>query len=123
VQAGIANTGGTVTSLINAQGAGSSAGTALTYAGILPQEYQVIVDSHIGSPTSYGQLAVDRANNSGNMAVGLSQQYSHFDDATFTRAEQRLVGVLSGVEEGRITIIDNQKNIREFIQQLAHVLR
>jgi len=112
VQAGIVNTGGTITSLVNGQGASSSAGTALTYAGILPQEYQIIVDSHVGlngPQLSYGQLAV-APGSTGNMAVGLSEEYSNFSDHNYTSAEQRLVGVLSGMAEpDRITVIDNQQ--------------
>ena len=110
--------------IINAQGAGSVAGTALTYAGVLPQEYKVIVDS----PTSYGQLAVmngvtpvshapfsvDPVNQSepsmvGQMAFGLSEQYSNFNDAAFTSAEQTLTGVLSGVTADQITTVASQQ--------------
>jgi hypothetical protein len=53
---GIKVTGGTVTSLANAQGANG----ALTYSGALPVNYSIIVNS----PTSYGKLAVTNATGS-----------------------------------------------------------
>jgi hypothetical protein len=49
---GINNTG-TITTLNNAQGSGNTAG-ALTYSGVLPSNYNIIINS----PTTFGRLVV-----------------------------------------------------------------
>jgi hypothetical protein len=57
---------GSISRLSNAQGGN---GAALTYAGDLPDFYDVIVNS----PTSYGQLAVESTNPGQAMTVGLGR--------------------------------------------------
>lgn len=58
------STNATITTLTNAQGAGNNAG-ALTYSGVLPTNYNVILTSS----TNYGQIDFDNA--SGTVAFGI----------------------------------------------------
>ncbi|WP_281969474.1 MULTISPECIES: autotransporter outer membrane beta-barrel domain-containing protein [unclassified Polynucleobacter] len=76
---GILNNG-TIQALNNLQGVGNTAG-ALTYAGILPVNYNVI----IRSPTSYGQLSV-LALPSGAMAFGIYGSATGFSPITYTNS-------------------------------------
>ena len=58
--------GGTITTINNSQGAGNTAG-ALTYQGVLPTNYNIIVNS----ASNYGQLNINGAS-SGTMALNIS---------------------------------------------------
>jgi uncharacterized protein with beta-barrel porin domain len=80
---GIANNGGTITTLNNAQG---STGAALTYAGALPINYNIIVNS----ASSYGQLQAIAI--SGTTTFGVSSLSS----PSSAILNIRLPGVLKG---------------------------
>jgi hypothetical protein len=81
---GIKVTGGTVTSLANAQGANG----ALSYSGALPVNYSIIVNS----PTSYGKLAVSNA--TGSTIFGIHN--------TSTLSAGTYTAVLSGLTSSNV---------------------
>jgi hypothetical protein len=92
---GIVN-GGRLVRLVNAQGGTATGATPLTFFGVLPQRYEIVVNS----PTSYGQLAVGGVSGTQTMTVSVSTQYG----VGFTSG--RLLNVITGVEAAQI---DNDK--------------
>jgi len=82
------NNGGTLSILNNAQGAGNANG-ALTYTGVLPTNYNIIINS----PTSYGKLAV--TSGTGTTAFGI--------DSRSTVSNRTYVAVLSGLTSSQVT--------------------
>jgi hypothetical protein len=92
---GILN-GGRIVRLVNAQGGTAAGATPLTFFGVLPQRYEIVVNS----PTSYGQLAVGGVSGTQTMTVSVSSQYG----VGFTSG--RLLNVITGVDAARI---DNDK--------------
>ena len=81
------NNGGTITTLNNSQGAGNSAG-ALTYGGVLPTNYNVIITS----ASNYGKL-------SGTSVTG-STNFGLYAGATITT--KLYTGVLQGLTTSNV---------------------
>lgn len=87
----INNASGSIGTLNNLQGASGSGGSALTFGGILPARYNVVI---YGS--RYGQLAVDSGNFSGTMAFGVFAG----DAANGLASSQLTTGVYEDVVTG-----------------------
>lgn len=94
--AGINNVGGTINTLINAQG-GTVAGTALTYKGALPTNYGIFITSL----SNYGQLYAGAGTISGGTATG-NTTFSVAADSTPTNGHL-YKNVLSGVTIDQLT--------------------
>jgi hypothetical protein len=89
------NSGGTIGALNNSQGATSSAG-ALTYTGVLPSSYNVIINSAL----SYGQLS--GATVSGSTTFGIySGGVSGVSASTLTKGTY--ASVLTGITSSNLT--------------------
>ena len=85
------NNAGSVISLTNAQGGTASANGALTYNGLLPQKYTMIVNTQ----AAYGQLAVTSSLGSASMVEATS-------DLGSALATQRFADVITGVTDTQI---------------------
>jgi autotransporter-associated beta strand protein len=84
----ITNNAGVLTTLNNLQGAGNANG-ALTYTGVLPVDYRIIINS----ATTYGKLTATAV--TGSMSFGIY--------GTSTVAVGTYAGVLNGLTAGNLT--------------------
>lgn len=101
------NVAGAITTLINAQGGNSSSPstTALTYTGVLPSNYNIVINS----PTHYGQLAATGA--SGLTTFGIYSN-SNVTKGTYSSvlsgvASSNLSGALAGNYNGFTWTLNN----------------
>lgn len=83
----IYNNASTITTLNNQQGVGNSSG-ALTYKGVLPTNYNIIINS----PTQYGQLSGTSVTGSANFGI--------YSTSTLTRTTY--TQVLSGLADSNV---------------------
>ncbi len=83
----IYNNASTITTLNNQQGVGNSSG-ALTYKGVLPTNYNIIINS----PTQYGQLSGTSVTGSANFGI--------YSTSTLTRTTY--TQVLSGLTDSNV---------------------
>lgn len=91
---------GTILHLNNYQGTNGSYGSALTYGGILPTYYNVIVDGD-----AYGQLAVDYNDHTGSLTFGVFAGDENSGVSASQLYYKTYVDVMTGVHVGDI---DNQ---------------